>query len=377
LAPGLSWGEDQASSAEEQPLAAEEAPDDAEPAPSLAPRGWYPSFSIGMGVYFENDSYTFGTDSIPTLGVTEDWPERSIPPQFYPYCPDSLPPDCAPGTTAPRSYSSQSSGSVRSEMIMVSASLYAPIVWEEVLDLRPFLFVEGQLPTRISHTLNSYTANYQDELAAIPVRGTTSNTTLCVPNYPTGLPCDTLPNGEFRKVDKIVFANATQESIKVGFVGNWFLGLGLDLTLPFVGDRHLSFRPSVSYFGQRVKYEAYFFTKEFPNPTNPFGEFSQEDNGVPVMILSGNHYKTLQGVAPGFALDMLLGRRGPIGISLYAEYRAMVVLSDRSVEFEVPNSAPDFAGQGSGRYTFSTNQLHQQLGVGFRVSWIGGALSGD
>ena len=42
LAPGLSWGEDQASSAEEQPLAAEEAPDDAEPAPSLAPRGWYP-----------------------------------------------------------------------------------------------------------------------------------------------------------------------------------------------------------------------------------------------------------------------------------------------------------------------------------------------
>ena len=317
--------------------------------PSL-PKGWYPSLSIGFDLQFGVASSIFSSDSVPTLGVTADYPVTITPPGVYPFCGAPTGANACPA--GERSYGSPfAEASISSAMITLQGELVAPVLSEELGDMRPFLAVRGQVPTRTNYTIYSYTGTFE------PV-----NATFWGPGR---------PNPQI--VTRAAFAAASSVKTSVAELGNWFLGIGLDFTLPFPGRRPVSVRPSIHYFGARIEYEVDYTSKEFPNPADPFPNFGEGDNGVPVMRLSGGNPMTLHGIAPRVAFDVLLTRQGPLAFSLYTEYQALVFLSGRELRIEVPNEI----GTGTARLDFSMEQVQHQMGFGLRISWVGWGASGS
>ena len=317
--------------------------------PPLVPKGWYPLVSVGFDIQFSANSASVSSDTVPTLGVTPEYPPATtIPPEEYPYCgPGSggEPYVCTPGV---RSYSGgKSNVGVSSAMINIGTTLFAPVLFEDLWDLRPFFEARGQLPTRIQYTVYSASRPFEPEKKEIFRRGEWTNTD--------------------------VFASSTSIHATVGQVGNWFFGAGLDFSLPLFNDRRVAIQPSLSYFGERVKFAANYYTKEFANPLVPFSGYFSKDNGVPVMILAKQNYATYHGIAPRIAFDAMLFRRGPILFSLYAEYQAMIILNDTDLVFQAENEI----GSGTARLEFSTEEVQHQVGFGFKVAWVKWSLFGD
>jgi hypothetical protein len=71
-------------------------------------------------------------------------------------------------------------------------------------------------------------------------------------------------------------------------------------------------------------------------------------------------------VGPRLAADVLLGRRGRVGLGLYAQTQFYWILSERELTLGVHNQI----GPGSGVIQFEKAQLVAQGGVGFRLTWL-------
>ena len=317
---------------------------------------WYPEFALGFDIFFMNATTSVSSDSIPTL-----WEPQTDPPGSPGYpsgYPDSLSRQNAyPFTEGEtRSYSlSDGSENYSSAMVALEFALVGPLLSEGSLRPRPFLDLRGQVPMGPRHTLSSLDSAYDTILAEIELFR------------------DNLPYNPPRFADRPVFASASSESTSVTQDGAWSVGLGMSLRLPFFTDRVVTLRPSVSYFGEQVVYRGSFASQEFADPNNPYDQTTQESTGIPVMAASTEVPVTLHGVAPRVGIDALIGRRGPLEISVYAQYEARIILSNNDFSRVVDNQI----GDGSVRFDFSEDTFRQSLGFGLRMRFVGKNLIGS
>ena len=151
-----------------------------------------------------------------------------------------------------------------------------------------------------------------------------------------------------------------QSELTVKTVGMWSAGLGVEFTLP-VSAFELFFRPSVEYFGERVRYRG---STELIEQADPNDFLSR----VTTFRAGGSKSKTYHGIGSRFEIEAVVARLGPLGVSLYGEARFAWLLGDRQVEFSAANEV----GTGDGRFSFDSKQLVSQGGAGLRLTWTGG-----
>ena len=96
------------------------------------------------------------------------------------------------------------------------------------------------------------------------------------------------------------------------------------------------------------------------------------------MVITRRHQSddTYHAMAPGIGLDVELGRRGPIGIGVFAECMVPIFFGSRDVDF-IGLTAPLVGKDGisvapsdlEGHITYDTFQI--RAGAGLRLSWLG------
>jgi hypothetical protein len=128
-------------------------------------------------------------------------------------------------------------------------------------------------------------------------------------------------------------------------VGSWYAGLGLAWTWPIAG-RHLSIRPSIDYYGERVRFQGSTALGERdPATTPPGGE-------TPLFETDASVATTYHALGPRLAADVLLGRRGRVGFALYSQTQFYWILSEREqslVAEESASASPGSRGRCAGQ----------------------------
>jgi hypothetical protein len=297
---------------------------------------------VGLDILFEKATSGITTDSIPTLGVTPGYPDTLASQGVYPF---------QPGETRGFSLNDKST-SYSSAMVTLELALVGPLLSEGTMRPRPFLDLRGQIPMGPNHTLSSSESAYDTILGEVEIIRN---------GQPTG-----------RFADRPVFASASGEKIILNQEGSWAVGLGMILELPFFTGRVVTIRPSLSYYGERLVYRGSFQSEEFPDPNNPYDRDTQESTGIPVFSASTQVPVTLHGIAPRLGVDTVVGRRGPVEVSVYAQYEARIALNNKTLTQTLPNQI----GEGSLRFDFSTDSFSQALGFGLRLRFVGKGLLG-
>ena len=279
------------------------------PPPDSEQANWIPILEVGFDLHLQTVTSNFHSSNVPTLDNTT------------------------------RSYSSAGSEMVMTPMISLGASAMGPILSESLWQMRPFVSVRGQLPSQVEKLIKRDGETYK-----LDPKDEGEGPAVAPGDPPTP-----------------IFAGSYSGTQNIRFVGLWFAGVGLDFTIPSAFDR-ISLRPSLHYFGQRVGYVGDVALEEYPNPCCP-----AQPRPVPVFAASGKTYTTYQGLAPRLNLDASVGRARNFEFSMWAEYQALIILSEnRTSQFGVYNQL----GSGSGLFEFSVDRVAHQVGFGVRVRWL-------
>jgi hypothetical protein len=216
--------------------------------------------------------------------------------------------------------SSRASGSkdILTAFFSFEGAIEAPRLLDSRWAPRPFVHVGGQLPSKSSHVI------FREQGV-------------------DGDPADRRTAEHFYQLE---------------LVASWFAGVGAAWTWP-VGGRHVSIRPSIDYFGERVDWEGSSVLEERD-------EFTPPGDEMPVFAVSASASATYHAVGPRLAADVLLGRRGRVGLGLYAQTQFYWILSDLEQTLGVDNQI----GAGSAVIRFGKDQFVAQGGVGFRLTWL-------
>jgi len=216
--------------------------------------------------------------------------------------------------------SSRASGStdILVGLISFEAALEAPRLLDSRWVPRPFVHVGAQIPTNASHVI-------------LREQGI------------DGDPAD-------RRV--------AEHFYQLEFVASWYAGVGAAWTWPVAG-RQVSIRPSFDYFGERVDWEGSSVLEERD-------EFTPPGDEMPIFDVSASASTTYHALGTRLAADVLIGRKGRVGLGLYAQTQFYWILSDREEALGVDNRI----GAGSAVITFGKDQFVAQGGVGFRLTWL-------
>ncbi len=280
--------------------------------------GWEPFAGLGFDIHVQSFSSEFDSSEIPVLDLTDPADPICCVPfgdPYVPYVPDpNIPGDPAPPQESPTSTSDSATKSLTPPMIDLELGLYGPAFSVDSLSLRPFVHFVGQVPTKGARTIGA---------------------------------TDTR-NGH--------------TSFSVNFRGIWFVGGGVKFLLP-TESRTVSLSTSLDYFGVSVKHNVNTqFLQDVPRQRN-------RPRADPMEVFRGDASigATYHGIAPSIAIEANVGSRGSLEVGLYSEFRALILLSDRSQTFAVSNSI----GEGVGTYRTSSESVAYQVGAGIRISWLG------
>jgi hypothetical protein len=152
----------------------------------------------------------------------------------------------------------------------------------------------------------------------------------------------------------------------------WYAGLGIAFSVPISSGLMLSIKPSVQYSVEDIDFEGKLRTVEDTSPPgtvdpDPCGTRSPSwppcERTFTIHRSSGNFDTTDHSIGPGLELAMAFMSTRPIRISLFAQMKALWLVSDET------NSFTDSAGVAS--YSVERDDLTVRGGAGIRLSWVG------
>ena len=218
-----------------------------------------------------------------------------------------------------RSAAIQGSRRITVGIITTEGLVDSPVIWDRAGKLRLSARLVAQLPTTIEHNVFRRESTDLDFGAGV----------------------------------------TTEQVYTLRLVGNWGLGLGMRWTTSIAG-YDFSFRPSVEYLGQRIGWNGLSMISERDPVLDAVGFETL------VFSASGTEYETYHAVGVRLAIDAELGKRGPIGVSIYAQFQTYRIVSETETTISVVNDI----GSGVGRMTFEVDNWVTQGGVGIRLSWL-------
>jgi hypothetical protein len=152
----------------------------------------------------------------------------------------------------------------------------------------------------------------------------------------------------------------------------WYAGLGIAFSVPISSGLMFSIKPSVQYTVENIDFEGKLTTVE---DTSPPGTVDPDPCGTrfdfwppcertfAIHRSNGNFDTTDHSIGPGLELAVSYLSSRPIRISLFAQIKALWLVSDDT------NSFTDSAGVAS--YTVERDDLTVKGGAGIRFSWVG------
>jgi hypothetical protein len=151
----------------------------------------------------------------------------------------------------------------------------------------------------------------------------------------------------------------------------WYAGLGIAFSVPISTELSFYIKPSVQYSVEDIDFEGKLTTVEettppgtvdpFPCGTRP-GRPPCERTFV-VHRSTANFSTTDHSVGPGLELAMAFMSSRPIRVSLFAQIRALWLVSDATNSITDPN--------GVASYSVERDDLTVRGGAGIRFSWVG------
>ena len=144
----------------------------------------------------------------------------------------------------------------------------------------------------------------------------------------------------------------------------WFAGVGMAFEFP-LWDYNVQIKPAFGYLEERLK------------TTAEFRELARVAGSIQFIRNIQETDDSLRGIGPRLGLDVELGRRGPIAISIVSHAMLAFILNDRSFEFEkITNDGlpdPNFPLPRLRDDPWETkyDNWNVTAGIGLRFSWVG------
>lgn len=143
----------------------------------------------------------------------------------------------------------------------------------------------------------------------------------------------------------------------------WFAGIGTDFTVR-LGEYDVHLKPALGYLEERIKTTA---------------EIIELDRNDPNIILDNRVSNTdsLRGIGPRLGVDVDLGRRGPIGVSVTAHTMLSFVLNNRSFEYccfnqdGLPDPNFQVIALQSPPFSIEYDLISYTAGAGLKFRWLG------
>jgi len=152
---------------------------------------------------------------------------------------------------------------------------------------------------------------------------------------------------------------------------SWYAGLGIAFSVQTASGLLFQIKPSVQYSLEKIDFEGKLKTvfDENPEAVDPDPCGTSEDPPVPclheytIRESSSDFSTTDHLIGPGLEVAMGFPSSRPIRISVFAQVRALWLISDKT------NSFTDSAGVAS--YSVERNGQVFKGGAGIRLSWVG------
>ena len=153
---------------------------------------------------------------------------------------------------------------------------------------------------------------------------------------------------------------------------SWYAGLGIAFSVPTSGGLLFHIKPSVQYRAEKIDFTGNLTTVE--ETTDPPGTQDTipcgTNRGPPLCARtfeprrsSADFSTTDHSIGPGLEVAMAFRSVGPIRISLFAQVRALWLVSGTTTSFTDPN--------GVASYRVERDDFVFKGGAGVRLSWVG------
>jgi hypothetical protein len=289
---------------------------------------WQPAFSVGFGV--QNQGFETSVDSDPLLSLGGS-PPACQPPCIY----DGL------------GISGSESASVLASLFRLDAALYTPAIFAGAGVPRLFVDAGAQIPLsegfailRLNEEFNRFTE-------------------------PMGIVDEVCPTGEEVPVggggNSIVGGCDHAGETDLSYDVSWYAGLGVEFTLP-VSRRQFKLRPSISYFGQSLSFDANARRVDRSGRViggPPEGTIIREPS------VSASTDALVHALGPRLTLDVEAARVGNFSLNVFLETQFYWILSDRDISFSGQSA------DGTADFHVKLRPLIAQGGAGLRVVWRG------
>jgi hypothetical protein len=192
--------------------------------------------------------------------------------------------------------------------------------------------------------------------------------------------------GEFEVPSTIRYPDTAvlgQGSSTTATLDTWVFAAAIGVAFPFeFKGRRLWAKPSVGWI--RYKMDVQGLVRDVqcaPFPPPP-AQVTTQCEDLPNqnftgfrrdVSLSASDSQWYDGVGPGFELEMMVGRFGPIGSSLFIDAHAYRILGDRSVFLSDSASFDDVLGTDdyNAAWSFEVDPWMLRAGAGVRFQWLG------
>jgi hypothetical protein len=153
----------------------------------------------------------------------------------------------------------------------------------------------------------------------------------------------------------------------------WYAGLGIAFSVPISTELLFYIKPSVQYSAEDIDFEGKLKTVEetsppgtvdpppcTPQPRCTEGPFLRT---FEIRESSANFSTTDHSIGPGLEIAMAFLSSRPIRVSIFAQIRALWLVSDKTNSVTDPN--------GLASYSIERDDLTVRGGAGLRFSWVG------
>ncbi len=159
---------------------------------------------------------------------------------------------------------------------------------------------------------------------------------------------------------------------------SWYAGLGIAFSVQTSGGMLFYIKPSVQYSLEKIDFRGKLTTVEETSPPgtvdpDPCGPGTDPRPPAPpsppctrtfeVHRSNASSSTTDHSIGPGLEVAMAFQSFRPIRISIFAQARALWLISDSTTSFTDPN--------GIASYSVERDDLSIRGGVGIRLSWVG------
>jgi hypothetical protein len=144
---------------------------------------------------------------------------------------------------------------------------------------------------------------------------------------------------------------------------SWYAGLGIAFSVPISTGLLFYIKPSVQYSAEDIDFEGKLKVVYEPPPPGvdpPDGPYTRT---FEIRESNVNFNTTDHSIGPGLEVAMAFVSPRPIQVSIFAQIRALWLVSDKTNSVTDPN--------GFASYSVERDDLTVKGGAGIRFSWVG------